>query len=263
MDSMQSVVTLDENIALTESEWLSMKKRIGNLVEKANASNFESVAGRILSENILITGRGLFCQAVIKTQSKSPESSNVYAALVALINSELPQVGHLLVKRAALQFNTAHNRRDKKRMLTTSTFLAQLVNQRVAHEILALDVLLLLSVNPSSDKVEVAMSFCRQCGHLLLDVAPQKLKEILAEFSSLLRKGELEKRTCFLIARLLAAYKQKFRDSATARVFEAEDQVTHYVSLLQDIDSETSLDRFHTNSDAYEEDEVTSKPSSC
>ncbi|KAG6394478.1 hypothetical protein SASPL_145064 [Salvia splendens] len=74
MDSMQSAVTLDENIALTESEWLSMKKRIGNPVERANASNFES--------------------------SESRESSNVYAALVALINSELPQVGHLLVKRA-------------------------------------------------------------------------------------------------------------------------------------------------------------------
>ncbi|KAL1562033.1 pre-mRNA-splicing factor cwc22 [Salvia divinorum] len=262
MASMQSAITRDDNIALTESEWLSMKKRIGKLVQKANPFNFESVACRILSDNILFIGRGLFCQAVIKTQSESPESPDVYAALVAVINSELPQVGHLLVKRAALQFNTAHNRGDKKQMLTTSSFLAQLVNQRVAHEILALDVLLLLSVNPSPDNVEVAVGFCTQCGSLLLDVAPHKLKEILAEFSSLLRKGELEKRARFLIARLLAAYKLKFRDSV--RVFKAVDdevQVTHYVSLLQDIDSENSLDIFHTNSDA--DDEVTSKPSSC
>ncbi|XP_057806193.1 uncharacterized protein LOC131021121 [Salvia miltiorrhiza] len=177
-DSMHSAVTRDDTTPLTESEWLSMQKRIARLVGKASASNVALVADQILAENI-VAARGFFCQTLIKLQSESPDSTDVHAALAAIINSRFPQVGHLLVKRAVLQFKAAHGRRDRDRMQTASAFLAQLVNQRVVYEHLALNVLMLLL--SSDDDVEVAASFCAQCGALLLDVVRDKLKEILAE----------------------------------------------------------------------------------
>ncbi|KAL1535854.1 pre-mRNA-splicing factor cwc22, variant 2 [Salvia divinorum] len=231
------------------------------MVEKPDVLNLDFLADQILADHIIV-GRGLFCQAVIKSQSKHPDSSDVCTALVALINFRRPQVGHLLVKRVALQFKVAHARGDKQLMHTSSALLAQLVNQRVAYEILALDVLMILLEDPSPDNVEVAARFCRQCGALLLEVAPGELREILGEFRGLLRKGELEPRPRPLIGRMFAAYRVAFRESARGlKVVDDEEQVPNYVTLVENIDPETSLDRFHTNSHLLEEDEVTSNPS--
>ncbi|KAH6829441.1 hypothetical protein C2S53_011484 [Perilla frutescens var. hirtella] len=232
----------EETIDHNKMEWLSMKTRITALVEKADVSNVELVADQILNENI-IKGKGVFCQTVMKSQSESPESSDVYAAVVAIINSKFPEVGYLLVKRAVLEFKEAHDSGDKQRMQTASRFLAQLVNQRVVYVFLPVTVLMLLLVNPSSDNVEVAAAFCSQCGSLMMDVVPHKLKEFLSEFHRLLTEGHFEKRVQVLIVRLFASKKRKFKACGRViNVVDYEDRVTHDVCLFQDLDPETSLD---------------------
>lgn len=54
-------------------------------------------------------------------------------------------------------------------------FVAHLVNQQVAHEIIALELLTLLLENPTNDSVEVAVGFVTECGSLLQDLSPQGL----------------------------------------------------------------------------------------
>ncbi|XP_047976366.1 pre-mRNA-splicing factor CWC22-like [Salvia hispanica] len=157
--------------------------------------------------------------------------------------------------RASVQGRLPLRRRD------ADAHLVQLVNQRIANEALALDVLVLLLDHPSSDNVGVAARFCRQCGLLLLEETPGELREMLAEFRGLLRKGELEPMPRLLIGRLFAAYRVAFRESGRGlRVVDDEEQITHRVSLLEHIDPETSLDAFHTNPHLLEEDEVNSNP---
>jgi hypothetical protein len=48
------------------------------------------------------TGRGLFVRAVMKAQLASPGFTHIYAALVAVVNTKLPEVGELLLKRVSL-----------------------------------------------------------------------------------------------------------------------------------------------------------------
>lgn len=246
---------MDDSMDRQKSEWFSMKKRMKQLVQNADVSNVESVAGQIMNEDI-IKGKGLFCRAILKSQSKSPRSSGVYAALVATINSRFPEVGHLLVKRAALQFKAAHDSNHRRRMQTASAFLAQLVNRRVAYEYLAVTVLMHLFVDPTSENIEIAVRFCSQCGSLLLDTAPKDLKEFLEEFHRLLRRRAVDTRVQEMIVRLFTAARRWKYDEF---VDVDEDQVIHDVCLLQDLDYESSLDRFHQHLED-DHDEVSSRP---
>ncbi|KAL0292964.1 UNVERIFIED_CONTAM: Male determiner protein Mdmd(III) [Sesamum calycinum] len=86
-------------------------------------------------------------------------AAHICAALVAVINSEFPDVGLLLVKRVVLQFKEAYDCSNKKEMEAALKFLAHLVNQAVVYELVAFDVLLLLLGRPSSDHIELAVSF--------------------------------------------------------------------------------------------------------
>ena len=49
------------------------------------------------------------------------------------------------------------------------------MNQQVAHEIIALELLALLLENPTDDSVEVAVGFVKECGSILQDLSPKGL----------------------------------------------------------------------------------------
>ena len=52
----------------------------------------------------LVRGRGLFARALIRAQLASPGFTAVYAALLSIVNSKLPDIGELVIKRLILQF---------------------------------------------------------------------------------------------------------------------------------------------------------------
>ncbi|PIN01862.1 hypothetical protein CDL12_25627 [Handroanthus impetiginosus] len=239
-----------EDIEHEEFEWIAMKKRITGLVKRVSISNIRFIADEILKENV-ISGRGLFCQAIMKSQMGFPQFSNVYAALVAIINSRFPDVGLLLVKRVVAQFKEAYEWGNKKLKRDTLKFLAHLANQTVVYEVLAVDILMLLLGNPSLDNIEVAVNFCIECGSLLQNSVPHIWKEVLGEFRR--RKREVEMHVKGLIVKLFAVGRSKFKKYPSVidelDLVEVEDQVTHVVSLLHDTDPEYSVDNFEVNTE--------------
>lgn len=60
-------------------------------------------------------------------------------------------------------------------MLAAVKFVAHLVNQQVAHEIIALELLTVLLEKPTDDSVEVAVGFVPECGSILQDLSPRGL----------------------------------------------------------------------------------------
>lgn len=60
-------------------------------------------------------------------------------------------------------------------MLAAVKFIAHLVNQQVAHEIIALELLTVLLEKPTDDSVEVAVGFVKECGSILQDLSPKGL----------------------------------------------------------------------------------------
>eukprot|EP00897_Mesotaenium_endlicherianum_P004531 jgi/Mesen1/4105/ME000216S03356 len=153
--------------------WDALRKSINGLVNKVNAMNMKNILPELFGEN-LVRGRGLFARACMKSQMASPTFTGVFAALVAVVNTKFPELGELLLKRIILQLRRAFKRNDKVRrpaapartpvmvhasvqpvLLAATRFVAHLVNQLVAHEILALELLTLLLEAPTDDSVEV------------------------------------------------------------------------------------------------------------
>lgn len=69
---------------------------------QVNVVNIKNILPEFFAEN-LIRGRGLFCRSLMKSQIASPSFTPVYAALVAVINTKLPEIGELLLHRVVAQ----------------------------------------------------------------------------------------------------------------------------------------------------------------
>lgn len=167
---MQAEITDKTSAAYQRIAWEALKKSIHGYINKVNTSNIGIIARELLHENI-VRGRGLLCKSIIQAQAASPTFTNVYAALVAVINSKFPNIGELLLKRLVLQFKRGFKQNNKTVCISAAAFIAHLVNQRVAHEILALEILTLLVESPTDDSVEVAISFLKECGQKLTEVS--------------------------------------------------------------------------------------------
>ncbi|XP_068653464.1 uncharacterized protein [Aristolochia californica] len=239
--------------------WDALRKSINGLVNKVNATNIKNIIPELFSEN-LIRGRGVFCRSCMKSQMASPGFTDVFAALVAVVNTKFPEVGNLLLRRIVLQLKRAYKRNDKPRLLATTKFIAHLVNQQVAHEIVALELLTVLLENPTDDSVEVAVGFVTECGSLLKDVSPRGLHGIFERFRGILHEGEIDKRVQFLIEGLFAIRKAKFEGYPAVRpeldLVEQEDQFTHEISFQDDIDAESHLDIFKLDPKYLESEEA-------
>ena len=92
--------------------WEALRKSLNGIINKVNVVNIGNIIPELFQEN-LVRGRGLFCRALMKAQLTSPGFTHVYAALIAIVNTKLPEVGELLLKRVVFQFRRAFRRNDK------------------------------------------------------------------------------------------------------------------------------------------------------
>lgn len=159
--------------------WDALRKSINGSVNKVNATNIKNIIPEL--ENF-IRGRGLFCRSCMKSQMASPGFTDVFAALVAVVNTKFPEIGDLLLRRIILQLQRAYKRNEKPQLLAAVKFIAHLVNQQVFHELISLELLTTLLENPTDDSVEVTVSFVMECGSILQDLSPRGLHGIFEHF---------------------------------------------------------------------------------
>ncbi|ANB11870.1 Cwc22p [Sugiyamaella lignohabitans] len=242
-------------------EWDKLKKSINGLINKVNVGNIREIIQLIFQENI-IRGRGVLCRSIMRAQSLSLAYTPVYASLVAVINSKLPEIGELLVKRLVIQFRRSFKRNDKTMCIASGTFLAHLVNQQVAHEILCLEIMHLLLLHPTDDSVEIAVGFVKEAGLFLSENSSTAFNGVYERLRVILRESNLEKRTQYMIETLFQIIKDQFRDNPSIPkgldLVEEDDQNIHMVSLDDELKGEETLNVFRFD-DKYDENEESYK----
>ncbi|XP_049781229.1 pre-mRNA-splicing factor CWC22 homolog [Schistocerca cancellata] len=257
---MQAQITDKTSAAYQRLAWEALKKSIHGHINKVNTGNIGKIVRELLRENI-VRGRGLLCRSIIQAQAASPTFTHVYAALVAVINSKFPNIGELLLRRIVIQFRRGFRRNDKSTCISAVTFIAHLVNQRVAHEILALEILTLLIETPTDDSVEVAIAFLKECGMKLTEVSNKGVLAIFEMLRNILHEGHLEKRVQYMIEVIFQIRKDEFRDHVSVipelDLVEEEDQFTHLITLDEAKNAEEILNVFkfdpeyETNEEKY------------
>ena len=130
-------------------------------------------------------------------------------------------------------------------MTATTTFLAQLVNQQVAHEIVALQILVLLLEKPSDDSVEIAVSFMREVGAFLAETSPKANNGVYERFRAILHESGIDKRVQYMVEVLFQVRKDKYKDNPVIPegldLVEEEDAITHKIQLDDELKVEEML----------------------
>ncbi|KAK2600261.1 pre-mRNA-splicing factor cwc22 [Conoideocrella luteorostrata] len=258
--ALQAQITDKTSKEYQRMAWEALKKSINGLINKVNTANIKHIVPELFGEN-LVRGRGLFCRSIMKAQAASLPFTPIYAAMAAIVNTKLPQVGELLIKRLVMQFRKGFKRNDKSVCLSSTTFLAHLINQQVQHEMLAGQILLLLLHKPTDDSVEIAVGFCREVGQYLEDMQPSISVAVFDQFRNILNEADIDKRTQYMIEVLFQVRKDKFKDNPAIKeeldLVEEEDQITHRAELDGEIDVQDGLNIFkfdpdwEDNEDAY------------
>ncbi|KAE9984578.1 pre-mRNA-splicing factor cwc22 [Venturia inaequalis] len=246
--ALQAQITDKTSKEYQRMAWEALKKSINGLINKVNVANIKSIVPELFAEN-LVRGRGLFCRSIMKAQSSSLPFSPIFAAAVAIVNTKLPQIGELLVNRLVVQFRKAFKRNDKTVCISSTTFLAQLCNQQVVHEMLIAQILLLLLHQPTDDSVEIAVSLCKEVGQHLEEFNSAIAVAVFDQFRSILHEGtDLEKRTQYMIEVLFQVRRDKWKEYPAIKeeldLVEEEDQITHKVDLDGEIEVQDSLNIF-------------------
>ncbi|XP_034042008.1 pre-mRNA-splicing factor CWC22 homolog [Thalassophryne amazonica] len=244
---MQQQITDKSSLAYQRMSWEALKKSINGLINKVNVSNIVNIIQELLQENI-VRGRGLLARSVLQAQAASPIFTHVYAAVVAIINSKFPEIGELILKRLILTFRRSYRRNLKQQCLTASKFVAHLMNQNVAHEVLCLEMLTLLLERPTDDSVEVTISFLKECGLKLTEVSPRGINAIFERLRNVLHESTIDKRVQYMIEVMFAIRKDRFKDHPVIPdgldLVDEEDQFTHMLPLDDEYNPEDVLNVF-------------------
>ena len=75
--------------------WEDLKKSINGLINKVNVTNILDIIHDLFRVN-LIKGRGLFTRSLLHAQMASPTFTPIFACLVAVINSRIPELLSLI-----------------------------------------------------------------------------------------------------------------------------------------------------------------------
>jgi pre-mRNA-splicing factor CWC22 len=102
--------------------------------------------------------------------------------------------------------------------------------------------------NPTEDSVEIACDFMTECGQVLSELTPAGVNAIFERFKGILHEGEIDRRVQYSIESLFATRKSKFASHPGVipelDLVEEEDQITHQISLDDDIVGEENLNIF-------------------
>lgn len=242
--------------------WEALKKSINGLINKANSPNLKQIVPELFQEN-LVRGKGLFCQSIMKAQAASLPFTPIYAAMVAIVNTKMPAVGELLVKRLILRFRKAFRRNDKAVCLSTTAFIAHLTNHQVVSETLVAQILLLLLHKPTDDSVEIAVNLTREVGQFLEEMNEPIARAVFDQFRNILHDSDIEKRVQYQIEVLFQQRKDKFKDNPSIKeeldLVEEEDQITHNMELDGDIEGQDGLNIFKFDPEYEEHEEAYKK----
>jgi pre-mRNA-splicing factor CWC22 len=255
--ALQDQITDKTSKEFQRMAWEALKKSINGLINKVNVSNIKHIVPELFNEN-LVRGRGLFCRSIMKAQAASLPFTPIYAAMAAIVNTKLPQVGELLVNRLIMQFRKAFKRNDKSVCHSSTTFLAHLINQQVVHEMVAAQILLLLLNKPTDDSVEIAVGLMKEVGQHIEEMNSQIALLVYDQFRSILHEAEIDKRTQYMIEVLFQVRKDKYKDNPAIKeeldLVEEEDQITHRPSLEEDLPIEDGVNIFKVDPE-YEANE--------
>ncbi|KAJ7067786.1 MA3 domain-containing protein [Mycena amicta] len=111
--------------------------------------------------------------------------------------------------------------------------------EAVAHEIIALQVIVLLIERPTDDSIEIAVGFMREVGAFLAENSPKANATVFERFRAVLNEGAISQRVQYMIEVLMQVRKDKYKDNPILAegldLVEEDEQITHQIQLEEEL----------------------------
>lgn len=176
-----------------KSNWKMMESYLIPLIQELDESNLERSFKNLFEVNVVLA-QDVIVQLLLKYQ-RINNRPRVYAALAAGLNSQLPEAGATLTKETTALFIDAYNKMDNRTAYTMVSFLSQLFNFEVVHEIVILQILHLLLESLDNVSMEIVIQLLSQSGKHLLKVSNTAHDMIFEKLREVLQSGKLDSAT--------------------------------------------------------------------
>ncbi|GAW83758.1 cell cycle control protein [Plasmodium gonderi] len=220
-----------------KQEWMKLKKKINNIVNKVNIDNIGEICYELFECN-LIRGKGIFSRAILHAQLSSPAFTNVFSALLCIVNSKFPTIGLLTIQRIIILFRRAYKRNDKILCFNSVKFIAHMINQRILHEIVGLQLCSLLLQNITNDSIQVCTYFLAEVGQLYMNICRRGIDIIFDRLKDIIQEGKINIKTQYDIEKLWNYRKNYFSDFPTVLedldLIDEEEKIVHEIDLLDE-----------------------------
>lgn len=221
--------------------WDMLSKSIKGIINKINISNISNIALELFNEN-LIRARGLLAKTIIKSQKLSPAFTHIYACLINIINSKLPDIVRIIINRYIHIFQSSYKKNDKINLLSSLKMIAHLINQQVITHIIGFEIVILFLEKLTADSVELACEFLKDCGQSLESYDLTLSQEIFEKLRNVLHEGDFSennKKINYFIEGLFSIRRNNYANypSITQELdlIEDDDKIIHNVSIYDDI----------------------------
>lgn len=115
----------------------------------------------------------------------------------------------------------------------------------MAHEIIALQIMVLLIERPTDDSIEIAVGFMREVGAFLAENSPKANATVFERFRAVLNEGSISQRVQYMIEVLMQVRKDKYKDNPILAegldLVEEEEQITHQIQLEEELQVQEGL----------------------
>ncbi|BFU18707.1 cell cycle control protein, putative [Entamoeba histolytica HM-1:IMSS-B] len=239
--------TRKEREEYQKQSFIALKRTLNGLVNKVSLSNIKTIIVELFKEN-LVRGKGLFVNSVIRAQDAEPNFSNIYATLIAVINTKIPAIGELTIHRIIHQFNLTIKREEEDGSLRKLQFIAQLTNQQVCSVTLPLQILIQLMKNPTDENIEKVVTLLLNVGEYFDSIIKGKIQPIYEQLRGIVSRKKASERIYFKINQLLNERRNGFINYPSVieelDLIEDEDKITHTVDLTTPLNTMDELNLF-------------------
>lgn len=221
--------------------WTNTVKKVHGAINRVTVDTVD-VACKALFRVNLVRARGIFCKTLLRAQFGSSGLSDVFAAVIAVVNSRMPGVVALFIARLMAQLKEAYETQDRELCFATGKFVACLYKQQVVGELIVLQFIVTCLVDPSDGSVELAVETLRNCVGALAERAPKACESVFQKLRGLLHDGGVGRRAQAMIEGVMAIRRQRIDEmdvlDPRLDLLHEDDVITHFVSLEDEENSD-------------------------
>ncbi|QLQ77789.1 hypothetical protein HG537_0A00360 [Torulaspora globosa] len=203
------------------SNWMVMENYLRCKIEELRETNVEQIFKDTLEVNILLGYRSLG-RCILESPGLNKQVG-LYAALVAKLNSVVPEVGSCLSREATAVFIESYNDSNDVKAFSMVSLLAELFNYEVLHEIVILQVIQLLSRDLTEPSVRTIVQLLRQCGKHLSEVSLTAHNMVFEKLRQVLQAGKISKDTSSLLQDLFDLRSRDYAGCLAGPLLKLED----------------------------------------